>query len=181
MSVAVSAVSSAMARSTSPLLRTVTPMAFVIPTAPIYGFRVFWRNVYIDVSKTTLARAAVVATAMQLVMIPWFVFCAALLAPGMRRLLAGQPASTAALFSMLGVMALILVIPDRFGAYRGPSARLLDTNRLHLFERLLAAARIASPAAASHLHASLARWLRNDRFRMRSCRSRRRYGRSSRF
>jgi hypothetical protein len=164
MSVAVSAVSSAMARSTSLSLRAITPMALVIPTAPVYGFRVFWRNFYIDVSKTTLARAAVVATALQLVMIPWFVFCAALLAPGMRRLLAGQPASTAALFSMLGVMALILVIPDRFGAYRGPSARLLETNRLHLFERLLAAARIASPAAASHLHASVARWLRNDRF-----------------
>jgi hypothetical protein len=164
MSVAVSAVSSAMARSTSPSLRAITPMALVIPTAPVYGFRIFWRNLYIDVSKTTLARAAVAATALQLVTIPWFVFCAALLAPGMRRLLAGQPASSAALFSMLGVMALILVIPDRFGAYRGPSARLLDTNRLHLFERLLAAARIASPAAASHLHASLARWLRNDRF-----------------
>jgi hypothetical protein len=164
MSIAVSAVSSAMARSTSASLRAITPMALVIPTAPVYGFRIFWRNLYIDLSKTTLARAAVAAAALQLVTIPWFVFCAALLAPGMRRLLAGQPASTAALFSMLGVMALILVIPDRFGAYRGPSARLLDTNRLHLFERLLAAARIASPAAASHLHESLARWLRNDRF-----------------
>jgi hypothetical protein len=164
MSVAVSAVSNAMARSTSASLRTITPMALVIPTAPVYCFRVFWRNFYIDVSQTTLARAAMAATALQLVTIPWFVFCAALLAPGMRRLLAGQPASTAALFSMLGVMALILVIPDRFGAYRGPSARLLDTNRLHLFERLLAAARIASPAVAHRLHASLARWLRNDRF-----------------
>ncbi|HEV7488298.1 MAG TPA: hypothetical protein VGQ65_21700 [Thermoanaerobaculia bacterium] len=164
MTAAVSAVSSAMARSTNRALRAIVPMALFVTTEPIYGFRLFWRNFYVDVSKTTPARITAVAVATQLVASPWFVFCAALLAPGMRRLLAGQPASAAALFSMLGVMSLILVIPDRFGAYRGPSARLLDTDRLHLFERLLAAARIESPAAANHLHASLARWLRNDRF-----------------
>jgi hypothetical protein len=164
MSVAVSAVSSAMGRSTSPALRAIAPMALFITIAPVYGFRVFWRNFYVDVSKTTLARAAAAATAVQLVASPWFVLCATLLMPATRRLLAGQPTLTVALFGMLGVMALILVIPDRYSAYNGPSARLLDTDRLRLFERLLAAARIASPATANRLHASLARWLRNDRF-----------------
>jgi hypothetical protein len=164
MSVAVSAVSSAMARSTSPALRAIVPMALFVTIAPVYGFRVFWRNFYVDVSKTTSARAAAAATAVQLVASPWFVLCAALLMPVTRRLLAGQPTLTVALFGMLGVMALILVIPDRYGAYNGPSARLLDTDRLRLFERLLEAARTANPAAAHRLNASLARWLRNDRF-----------------
>ena len=164
MSVAVGAVSSAMARSTSPALRAIVPMALFVTGPPVYGFRLFWRNFHVDVSKTTWARATMAATAAQLLAIPWFVLCGALLMPASRRLLAGQPATTVALFCMLGVMALILVIPDRYDAYRGPSARLLDTNRLHLFERLLAAARTASPAAAHRLHASLARWLRNDRF-----------------
>jgi hypothetical protein len=164
MSVAVSAVSSAMARSTSSTLRAITPMALFVTIAPVYGFRVFWRNFYVDVSKMTLARAAAAAMAVQLVSSPFFVLCATLLMPGTRRLLAGQSTLTVALFGMLGVMALILFIPDRYDAYKGPSARLLDTDRLQLFEELLAAARTASPAAADRLNAALARWLGDDRF-----------------
>jgi hypothetical protein len=164
ISVAISAVSSAMARSTSAALRAIAPMALLDTPPPVYGFRVFWRNFYIDMSKTTLTRAAAAALAVQLATIPFCVLCAALLMPAARRLLAGQPTLTVAVISMVGVMSLILVIPDRYGAYRCPSARLLDKDRLQLFERLLFAARIADPAAADRLNASLAQWLRDDQF-----------------
>jgi hypothetical protein len=163
MSVAVCAVSSAMAKSKSPALRAIAPMAVLLDTPPpVYGFRVFWHNVYVDVSKTTLARAAAAATAVQLAAIPFSVLVAALLTPVTRHLLAGQPATTVAVFSMLGVMALILLIPDRYDGV--PSAHLLFTDRLQVFERLLEASRTARPAAAGRLNASFAQWLRNDRF-----------------
>jgi hypothetical protein len=82
----------------------------------------------------------------------------------MRSVLSIQTVLIVTFFGGVGVMALILIIPDHYRAYRGPSARLLDTSRLQLFERLLAAARIASPQAADGLKASLAHWLRNDCF-----------------
>lgn len=164
MSFAGFVVSTAMARSTSPALRVIAPMALLDTPAPVYGFRVLWRDFYVDLSQTTLARAAAVATGVQVAAMPFFVLGAALLMRSMLSALGTKTALAVTFFGAFGVMALILVIPDRYDAYRGPSARLLDTNRLHLFERLLAAARTASPAAASHLHASLARWLRNDRF-----------------
>jgi len=164
MSFAAFVASTAMARSTSAILRLIAPMALLDTPAPVYGFRVFWRDFYVDLSQTTLALAAAAAMGVQVVAMPFFVLGAALLLWAVRGVLDAQTALAVTSFAAVGVMALFLVIPDRYDAYRGPSARLLDTNRLHLFERLLAAARTASPVAASHLHASLARWLRNDRF-----------------
>lgn len=67
------------------------------------------------------------------------------------------------LYGAMGVMLLILVIPDRYAAYGGPWMRLLDTNRLQVFEKLLAAARTADPPAADRLNTALSQWLRNDR------------------
>lgn len=156
--------STGMARSTSPALRAMAPMALLDTPAPVYGFRVCWRDFYVDLSRTTLVRGAAAAMAMQAVAMPFFVVGAALLMQTLVALFGANTAFVATFFGAFGVMALILVIPDRYRAYSGPSARLLDTSRLQLFERLLAAARTASPAAADRLQASLARWLRNDRF-----------------
>jgi hypothetical protein len=164
MSFAAFVASTAMARSTSAMLRAIAPMAFLDTPAPVYGFRVFWRDFYVDLSQTTLARAAAAAMSVQVVAMPFFVLGAALLLWAARGVLDAQTALVVTAFVAVGVMALFLVIPDRYSAYSGPSARLLDTDRLRLFERLLAAARTAGPAAADRLKTSLARWLRNDRF-----------------
>jgi len=164
MSFAGFVLSTGMARSTNPALRVMAPMAFLDTPSPVYGFRVFWRDFYVDLSQTTLARAVASAMAVQVVAMPFFVLLAASLMWAMRRVLDVQTAFAVTFLAAIGMMALILVIPDRYRPYNGPSARLLDTDRLQLFERLLAAARTASPAAAEHLSASLGRWLRHDRF-----------------
>jgi hypothetical protein len=156
--------STGMARSTSPALRAIAPMALLDTPSPVYGFRVFWRDFYVDLSRTTMARGAATAMAVHVVAMPFFVLGAALLMHGMRGTLSTRTAFAVTFFGALGVMSLILVIPDRYRAYSGPSARLLDTSRLQVFERLLAAARTANPAAANRLQTSLARWLRNERF-----------------
>lgn len=156
--------STGMARSTSPILRRVAPMALLDTPEPVYGFRMFWRDFYIDLSHTTLIRAAAVVMAMQLVAIPFFFVGAVLFVWTMSDLVGARATFVVTFLTGIAVMALILVIPDRYRAYRGPSARLLDTSRLQLLERLLAAARIADPAAAGRLNASLVQWLRNDRF-----------------
>lgn len=156
--------STGMARSTIPALRAIAPMALLDTPPPVYGFRVFWRDYYVDLSRTTLARGVAAAVAVQLVAMPFFVVGAALLMHALRAVLRAETALAAAFFGAIGVMALILVIPDRYRGYSGPSARLLDTGWLRIFEALLAAARTASPAAADRLRASLGRWLRNERF-----------------
>jgi hypothetical protein len=156
--------STGMARSTSRTLRAIAPIALLDTPPPVYGFRLFWRDFYVDLSQTTLARATAAAIGVQLAAMPFFVAGSALLVRAMRSVLGTQTVLVVTFFGGVGVMALILVIPDRYRAYRGPSARLLDTSRLQFFERLLAAARIANPRAADRLKASLARWLRNDRF-----------------
>lgn len=156
--------STGMARSTSPALRVIAPMAVLDTPSPVYGFRIFWRDFYVDLSRTALVRGAAAAVAAQVVAMSFFVLGAGLLIQAMLRVFAANTALTVTFFGAFGVMALILVIPDRYRAYSGPSARLLDTSRLQLFERLLAAARTANPAAADRLNAALSRWLRNERF-----------------
>jgi hypothetical protein len=153
-----------MARSTSPALRVIAPMALLDTPAPVYGFRVFWRDFYVDLSRTTLLRGAATAMSVHVVAMTFFVLVAALVVQQLRAALSAQTAFIVTFAGALAVMSLILVIPDRYRAYSGPSARLLDTDWLRIFERLLAAARIASPPSADRLQAALGRWIGNERF-----------------
>lgn len=156
--------STGMARSTNRALRVIAPMAFLDTPAPVYGFRVFWLDFYVDLSQTTLGRAVAAAAAVQLAAMPFFVFGAALLMWGLRAVFDARTALLVTFVGALCLMALILVIPSRYTAYSGPSARLLDTGRLQLFERLLEAARAANSTTADRLNGSLKQWLRNDAF-----------------
>ena len=156
--------STVLARSTSAILRRIAPMALLDTPEPVYGFRILWRDFYIDLTQVTLARAAAVAVSVQLVALPFFVAGAASLVWTLSRVLTAQATFITTFFTGVAVMSFILTVPDRYRAYAGPSARLLDTSRLQLFERLLAAARIADPVAAESLRASLAQWIRDDRF-----------------
>jgi hypothetical protein len=46
-----------MAKSTIALLRTIAPMATLDTPAPVYGFRMFWRDFYVDSrARPSLAR-----------------------------------------------------------------------------------------------------------------------------
>lgn len=164
MSFAAFIASTGMARSTSSALRAIAPMALLDTPSPVYGFRVFWRDFYVDLSRTTLARGAAAAMAVQVAAMTFFVLGTAFLLQVLLRIFVANTALVVTFFGAFGVIALILVIPDRYRAYNGPSARLLDTSRLQMFERLLAAARTANPAAADRLNASLARWLRDEQF-----------------
>lgn len=164
MSFAGLVVSTGMARSTNPALRLIAPMGMLDTPSPVYGFRVFWHDFYVDLSRTTLARGAAAAMAVQVVAMPFFLLGVALLTRAMLGVFAANVTLAVIFAGAIGGMALILVIPDRYRAYSGPSARLLDTGWLRILDALLAAARTANPEAADRLNASLARWLRDERF-----------------
>jgi hypothetical protein len=157
-------VSTMMARSSSPLLRATAPMASLDTPAPVLGFRVFWRNVYVDLSRTTLTRAALTTIAAQWLPLLFLVGPVGLLMQSLRTVLTAEMTYRAVLFGGFGVYSLVLVIPHRYGAYNSPSARLLDGDRLQLFERLLSGARIAHAKIAEGLETALAQWLRNEQF-----------------
>jgi hypothetical protein len=156
--------STVMARSTNPILRVIAPMAMLDTPAPVYGFRIFWRDVYVDLSRTTLVRATAIATAVQAATLLFFA-----LLSGMLMVFAGALLTADATLIVLGVAAVgayasMLIIPDCYGGYSGPWMRLLDTDRLQMFEKLLLAARTASPASADRLNAALSQWLRHEGF-----------------
>lgn len=164
MSFSTFVVSTAMARSTNATLRMIAPMALLDTPAPVHGYRVFWRDFYVDLSRTTLPRATAIAVAVQMVAMPFFVLIIGLLMQRVRAVLSAQVTYSVFFYGAMGVMLLILVIPDRYKGYSGPWMRLLDTSRLQVFEKLLAAARTADPPAADRLNSALSLWLRNDRF-----------------
>lgn len=164
MSIVTLAVSTSMARSTNATLRVIAPMAMLDTPAPVYGFRVFWRDFYIDLSRTTLARAMATAVAVYLVAAPFFLLVIALLMQRVRAVLTAEATYAVMFWGSFGIVLLILVIPGRYDGYGGPWMRLLDRSRLQVFEKLLAAARAANLPDVGWLEAALVRWLRNERF-----------------
>jgi hypothetical protein len=157
-------VSTSMARSTNATLRAMAPMALLATASPVYGFRIFWRNFYIDVSRTSLARAAAIATVAQMVTMPFFVIPIGLLMGRVRAVLSADATYDVMFWGSFAVLAFVLIIPDRYPVFGGSWMRLLDTSRLQLFEKLLSAARTASPPAAHWLQNALAHWLRDEHF-----------------
>jgi len=156
--------STVMARSTNSILRVIAPMATLDTPPPVYGFRVFWRDVYIDLSRTTLVRATAIALALQTMMMLFFVVASGVITVFVSALLTAKAAVVVLAVSAVGAYASMLIIPDNYEGYSGPWMGLADTSRLQMFERLLLAANTASPAAADRLNAALVQWLRHERF-----------------
>jgi hypothetical protein len=156
--------STMMARSTNPLLRSVAPMAVLDTPTPVYGYRVFWHDFYVDLSQTSVPHAAAIALAVHATAMSFFIAPAAVLMQRLCAVLTAKEALFAGMFiGAIAVMALVLIIPDRYGGYSGPYRRLLDRSRLQLFEKLLAAARIADASVAARLETALSLWLRHER------------------
>ncbi|HEX7152277.1 MAG TPA: hypothetical protein VF618_12385 [Thermoanaerobaculia bacterium] len=156
-------VSTAMARSTSAALRVIAPMALLDTPSPVYGFRIFWRDFYVDLSRVSLARAAAMSMAFQVVGIPFFVLILGLIVQQSRAVLSAEASYNVMFFGSFAAMMLIVIIPDRYGAFGDPSLRLADANRIKLFEKLLAAIHVVNPRTAERLKNVLSQWLRNDR------------------
>jgi glutathione S-transferase len=102
--------------------------------------------------------------AVQIVGSMLFVGAGGLLMWRMRTILSATATDVVCLACAIAAFALMLVIPDRYAAYRDPSTSLLDRGWLQIFEKLLAAARTASPFAAERLRTAIARWLHDERF-----------------
>lgn len=153
----------AMARSSNPVLRAIAPVASLDTPDPVYGFRIFWRDVFIDLARTGFLRTlAVVFTSyvggLVFLAIPvtWAMWITANFASRQARFIG---------FVVIGcafIAVAVLVIPTRYDAYRG-AMRLGDTGWLRIFERLLAAARAAGAPAAEQFAGGIASWLRDER------------------
>jgi hypothetical protein len=156
--------STMMARSTNQLLHTIAPVALLDTPSPVYGFRVFWRDVYIDLSRMTLPRAAATAIAVHSAGLLFFAVGVSVFMYLLRTVLTAQATLIVTMGGGVAVIGLALVIPDRYAPYSDPSVSLLDRSWLEIFEKLLAAARLANPPAADELSAALSQWLRDRRF-----------------
>lgn len=157
-------VSTSMVRSTNPTLRMIAPIALLDTTSPVYGFRLFWRDFYVDLSRTTVVHATTVAMAVQVIAMLFFALATGLLVERLRSALTPNATFAVIFVGSFAVMALVFVIPRRYSGYDSPWTRLLDRNRLQVFESLLAAARTAAPATADRLNTALAQWLRHEGF-----------------
>lgn len=155
--------STMMARSTHPMLRVVSPMGLLDTPTPVHGYRVFWHDFYVDLSRTSLPRAVATALAVHTTAMLFFMLPAAVLMQDVREVLTAKEAFAVVIITVFAAMALVRIIPDRYAGYDGPYRRLLDRDRLQLFEKLLAAARIADASVAARLETALSLWLRHER------------------
>jgi hypothetical protein len=154
--------STMLARTSNPVLRAISPMALLDTPEPVYGFRIFWCDLYVDLARAGFARAVAVPLAAHVVALVVFavpVTCAMRVTMNVVSPRVGYVAFIAIGIALIGA---VLVIPTRYDAYRG-AMRLGDTNWLRMFERLLASARAAGVPAAEQLAGAIAMWLRDDR------------------
>ena len=155
--------STGLARSTRPVLRALSPMAMLDTPSPVYGFRVFWREFFVDVSRYSLARAGGLMLAAHTVALLFFVIVIGFAMQSIERVTDSQTAFLAVFFGAFPLFALILLLPDRYQKMRGSGLRLVDRSRLELFGALLEGARHADELVAERIRSTLARWMSEDR------------------
>jgi hypothetical protein len=152
-----------LARSTHPALRALSPMAVLDTPSPVYGFRVFWREFFVDVSRSSLARAGSLMLAAHTVALLFFVIVIGFAMLYIERVADPQTAFLVVFLGSFPLFALILLLPDRYGKMRGGVLRLVDRSRLELFGALLEGGRHADELVAERIRSALARCMADDR------------------
>jgi hypothetical protein len=155
--------STGMARSTRAFVRALAPVGMLDTPAPVYGFRFFWREFFLDITRVSLVRAVVVALVFQIVVLLLFVVVFAFAMRAVVRL--ADFSATFVVFFFFGftLFSLILLIPDRVSGIPRRIIRLIDRNRLELFVALLKSARHADESAGERIRNALALRLPFDR------------------
>jgi hypothetical protein len=157
-----SAVSTALANSSSAILRALAPFAVVNNSAPVYRFRFLWREFSLDMTRISLMRAGVVVFAYQAVVLVPLVIVFAL---AMRRVeqVADFKTTFAVFFwGAVGLFMLVILIPDREAKAGVDVLRMVERSRLEILSTLLTAARHADPSAAERIRSAIASWLSSD-------------------
>jgi hypothetical protein len=155
--------STVMARSTNAVLRAAAPVAVMDASAPVYGFRLFWRDIYVDRARCAPARAGFIAFFFQTVALVPFVLAFAFAMSAFKQHV-GFEASFRLFFVLaMAMFSLMMLVPDRNGKLPPDVLRLIDRNGLELFLALLDSARRADQSAYEQLRTALKLRLPYDR------------------
>lgn len=155
--------STGMARSTHAFFRALAPVGMLDATPPVYGFRFFWREFFLDITRCSLVRAVAVALVFQIVVLLFFVVIFAYAMRTVLQLADFNATFVVFFFFGLALFPLILLIPDRVSGIPRRTIRLIDHNRLELFLALLKSARHADESACEQIRNALALRLPFDR------------------
>ena len=154
-----------MATSTNPFLRAVAPVGILGAPAPV-GFRFFWREFFLDITRISLARAAAILLASQTAVLLFFVVAFSFAMRAVVQLADFNTTFVAFFFLGFALFSLIILVPIPGTSVPRDTLRLVDPSRLKLFLALLESARQADPDAGERIRKALALWLPTDRLAM---------------
>lgn len=155
-----------MATSTHPLLRAAAPVGFLATPAPVVGFRFFWWEFFLDITRTSVVRAGAIVLASHAAALLLFVVVFAFAMRAVVRLADFGTTFVAFFFLGFALFSLIILIPDRSTNVPRDVVRLIDPSRLELFLALLESARQADANAGDRIRKAVAHWLPTDRLTM---------------
>ncbi|HYO74953.1 MAG TPA: hypothetical protein VE010_00705, partial [Thermoanaerobaculia bacterium] len=155
--------STVLARSPSAACRAAAPVAVLYTSPPIYGYRLFWWEFFVDLTRSSVARAALTAAAFQTAALLPFVLVFAAAMSSVERVIGFRPAFSAFFLLSLSFFFLVVFVPDRQGKLQPRLLRLIDRNGSELFLSLLESASRADRAACERLRQALSSWLPSDR------------------
>lgn len=154
--------STVMARSPSVALRAAAPVAVLDPAPPVYGYRLFWREFFLDLTRCSVARAGLAALAFQTAALLPFVLAFAFAMSRFAQLAGLRSAFTVFFVLSLGFFSVVILVPDRQGRLPPRLLRLIDRHGLELFLSLIESAGHADRSACERLRRALALWLPSD-------------------
>lgn len=154
--------STVMARSPRAALRAAAPVAVLDTSPPVYGYRLFWWEFFVDLTRCSVARAGLAAVAFQTAALLPFVVAFALAMGSFEQLAGFRSAFTVFFVLSLGFFSGFALVPDRQGTLQPALLRLIDPDGLELFLALLESARHADRSTCERLREALARWLPSD-------------------
>lgn len=155
--------STVMARSTSVAVRAAGPVAVLDAPPPVYGYRLFWWEFFLDLSRCSVARAGLTAVAFQTAALLPFVLAFAFAMSRFEQVAGFRSAFTLFFVLSLGFFMAVVLVPDRQGKLPPRVLRLIDRHGLELFLSLLESSWRADRAAGERLARALASWLPADR------------------
>jgi hypothetical protein len=155
--------STVMARSPHASVRSLAPMGVFEARAPVFGFRLFWRELFLDITRWPVARAGVMVFGFQTAALLPLVIAFACAMHRVEQLSDFSSAFTVFYRLSLAFFVLILLVPDRSRNLKPKILELMERAQLELFLILLESARQADAIAGERIRTALALWLPADR------------------
>lgn len=155
--------STVMARSPSVAYRAAGPVAVLDAPPPVYGYRLFWWEFFLDLARCSVVRAGLTAVAFQTAALLPFVLAFAFAMSRFEQLAGFRSAFTLFFVLSLGFFMAVGLVPDRHGKLQPRLLRLIDRHGLELFLSLLESSWRADRATGERLGRALASWLPADR------------------